>query len=167
MFHPWCQTRDNSFGRIPPKIADKICVTYHKWRGYYFILKWNSGTIIPHFHDLPSILSPFQWKHTMTRYLVPGIYIDFANTANHSICHWRVYSSGEKVIYQHYWHIDKNEYMNSRFLQTKTHYLITQDSNLPTDILNIILYSTLDHSATLNSYLFCKFLPIKSFWFHD
>ena len=117
MFHPWCQTRDNSFGRIPPKIADKICVTYHKWRGYYFILKWNSGTIIPHFHDLPSILSPFQWKHTMTRYLVPGIYIDFANTANHSICHWRVYSFGEIVMLPYHWHLDKDEYMDSRFLQ--------------------------------------------------
>ena len=124
MFHPWCQTRDNSFGRISPKIAVKICVAYHKWRGHYFTLKWNCGPIIPHFHHSPSILSPFQWKHTMTRYLVPGIYNDFANTANHSICHWRVYSSGEKVIHQHYWHIDTNEYMNSRCLQTKTQYLI-------------------------------------------
>ena len=47
------------------------------------------------------------------------------------------------------------------------HSLMTQDSNLPTNILNIILSSPLDHSATLNTYLYCKFLHIKSFWFHD
>ena len=50
---------------------------------------------------------------------------------------------------------------------SKIYSLMTQDSNLPTNILNIILSSALDHLATLNSYLYCKFLLIKSFWFHD
>ena len=70
------------------------------------------------------------------------------------------------TIFTCYFDIFVEKKITANYL-SKIHSLMTYDSNLPTDILNIILFSALDHSATLNSYLNCKFLLIKSFWFHD